>query len=74
MFKKRLCGMGKSHECCGVCDYWNGERTLDVLNHGILANIFSSSGECTCRESSRYRTNVGFDKTCIKWEKWSELQ
>ncbi len=66
--------MGKSHQCCGTCAYWNGERMLDAVNHGYIANIISQTAVCTCRASSKCKTNVAFDKTCLKWEKWPNLR
>ncbi len=74
MFKQVLCKMGKSHECCGVCAHWNGERETDPLQHYSIAKLMSSSGVCTCKESSKYKMDLSYDKTCIKWEKWPDLR
>lgn len=71
---KYVSKMGKTHQCCGTCQYWSGSRELDAVNHGRIANIISKDGKCTCKASSKCRMSMGYDKTCIKWEKWSDLR
>lgn len=71
---KYVSKMGKTHQFCGTCQYWSGSRELDAINHGRIANIISKDGKCTCKASSKCRMSMGYDKTCGKWEKWSDLR
>lgn len=66
--------MGKSHLCCGTCEYWSGSRELDAVNHGRIANIITKVGKCSCKNSPQCRKNMDYDKKCRKWEKWSNLK
>lgn len=71
---KYVCKMGKTNQCCGTCQYWCGDRELDAVNHGRIASIVSKDGKCACKRGSKYRTSVGYSKTCSEWEKWSDLR
>lgn len=66
--------LGKSHLCCGTCEYWGGSRELDAVNHGRIANIITKVGKCSCKDSPQCRKNMDYDKKCGKWEKWSDLK
>lgn len=71
---KYVCKMGKTNQCCGTCQYWCGDRELDAVNHGRIANIVSKDGKCACKRGQKHRTSVGYSKTCSEWEKWSDLR
>ena len=71
---KYVSKMGKTHQCCGTCQFWSGSRELDAVNHGRIANIISKDGKCACKTSSYYRVFVNYNKTCGKWEKWPDLR
>lgn len=71
---KYVCKMGKTNQCCGTCQYWCGDRVLDAVNHGHIANIVSKDGKCACKRGAKYRTSMGYSKTCSEWEKWSVLR
>ena len=35
--------MGSSHKTCGTCEFWEGNRQLDTVNHGRIVNIIEKS-------------------------------
>ena len=73
-FWNRVRRVAKYGVCCGTCQYWCGDRELDAVNHGRIASIVSKDGKCACKRGSKYRTSVGYSKTCSEWEKWSDLR
>lgn len=65
--------MGSSHKNRGTCEFWEGNRRLDAVNHGRIVNIIEKSGKCNCKQSTKNKSICPYNNTCTKWCKWKNM-
>lgn len=65
--------MGSSHKTCGTCEFWEGNRQLDTVNHGRIVNIIEKSGKCNCKQGTKNKSICQYNNTCTKWCKWNNM-
>lgn len=70
---KGIAKMGSSHKNCGTCEFWEGNRQLDAVNHGRIVTIIEKSGKCNCKQSTKNKSICQYNNACSKWCKWNNM-
>lgn len=65
--------MGSSHKTCETCEFWEGNRQLDTVNHGRIVNIIEKSEKCNCKQDTKNKSICQYNNTCTKWCKWNNM-
>lgn len=71
---KYVAKIGASSKVCATCEYWDGGRCTDAVNHGRIANVQTETGTCTCKQSQKKNKKCKHNETCGKWNKWSGMK
>lgn len=59
---------------CASCEYWMGERAIDMMRLNVLFRSIDVRGVCGNMYSPFYRGEVMLRSGCNNWEKWRVLR
>lgn len=60
----------KNHKNCGVCDFWNGHREIDIFGRQVKVDSSVAKGKCLAQGAPYQGQDRHAYSTCTKWEKW----
>jgi hypothetical protein len=64
-------GYSKNFKVCVTCDYWTGQRSLNVSR---TRAEYDSGVDGDCLEGGRKVTHKSPSAMCNKWRQWGQLR
>ena len=61
-------------KCCAMCDFWGGERKLNVLKDQITIDSLSVKGKCLLQGGPWKGWDMGAVFNCGQWVRWIALR